>query len=492
MRRKKKDDVTSEIELPKKKKEKKARKNKEIFMILYTFLFLFLLCIGNIVYFLVKDSKTVINNTYNKRADLLAKTIVRGEILSKDGEKLAYSVDNGDGTETRVYPFNSMFAHVVGRFEQAKTGLEANENFTMLTSSTNLFETIYHQLSGTKMQGDNIITTLDVNLQKVAYDALGNRKGAIVVMEPSTGKILAMVSKPDYDPNTVMQNWDKLIADEENNSALLNRATQGLYPPGSTFKFVTLLSYMRQDKNYNDFIFDCDGEAEFGETVIHCYKNKHHGKEDLKASFANSCNTAFATIGADLDLTSYRSLADSLLFNSPLPVKFNYKQSSFSMTAGATEHEIAQTVIGQGKTLMTPLHNAMLVSAIANGGNLMTPYLVDRVENYHGTVIKKNVPKLFRSLLAVNEAEELTEYMKAVVDSGTGHALRSSKYEAAGKTGTAEVGSDESGHAWFIGFAPVNQPEIAVSILVENAGAASEHAVPIAKKIFDTYFANKQ
>lgn len=490
-RRKKKDDLNPIVDESKKKSKRQKSKNKETFLLLYLFLFLFLLCIANYVTFLIRDSKTAINSSYNKRADLLQETIFRGEILSSDGEKLAYSVDEGDGTDTRVYPYGSMFAHVVGRFDKTKTGLEASEDFTMLTSSTNLFETIYHQLSGTKLKGDHIVTTLDVDLQKVAYDALGNRKGAIVVMEPSTGKILAMVSKPDYDPNTVQEKWEQLIEDEENHSALLNRATSGLYPPGSTFKFVTLLSYMRQEANYDKFHYDCNGEVDFGDSIIHCYNNKKHGEEDLLQAFASSCNTAFSTIGTKLDLKSYRQLCDSLLFNSALPVRFSYKPSSFVLAPDASQSEITQTAIGQGKTLMTPLHNAMLVSAIANGGNVMVPYLVDRVENYHNTVIKQNQPMLYQSIMTVNEAEELTKYMREVVQSGTGYGLKSSSYEAAGKTGTAEVGFNETAHAWFIGFAPYDQPEIAVSILVENAGAASEHAVPIAKKIFDTYFSKK-
>lgn len=480
-------DLSNEMETVK-KKTSKGNKNNEIMLVLYLFVGMFLLCIGYFSYFLIKDSSTVINNSYNKRANLLAETIFRGSILSADGEKLAYSVDNGDGTESRVYPYKSMFAHVVGRFDNTKTGLEASEDFTMLTSSLNIVETVYNQLTDVKSKGNNIVTTLNVDLQKVAYDALGDRRGAVVVMEPSTGKILAMVSKPDYDPNTVLGNWDQLIADDSNRSPLLNRATQGMYPPGSTFKIVTLLSYIRQNDDYDDYTYHCNGEEEFADSVIHCYNNKKHGDETLKQAFANSCNTAFANIGTTLNISSYRSLCDSLLFNANLPVDFAYKKSSFVLDGNSDEMEITQTVIGQGKTLMSPLHNAMLVSAVANGGNVMVPYLVDRVESYHGNVVSKKTPKLYQSIMTSNEAEILTEYMEEVVKSGTATALKSSKYSAAGKTGTAEVGSNDKAHAWFVGFAPADRPEIAVSVIVENAGAGSEYAVPIAKKIFDTYF----
>lgn len=481
-------DTSPEIVRKEKKSSRKNNsKNNEILLMLYLFVGLFVLCIGYFTVFLVKDSRDVINNSYNKRANLLAETIFRGSILSNDYEKLAYSVDNGDGTETRVYPYGSMFAHVVGRFDHSKTGIEASEDFSMLTSSINLFETFYNQLSDTKSIGNNIITTLDVDLQKVAYEALGSRKGSVVVMEPSTGKILAMVSKPDYDPNTVLDDWEDLIADTNNNSSLLNRATQGLYPPGSTFKIVTLLAYIRQNPDYKDFTYECFGEVPFGDTIIHCYNNKRHGVQTLSQAFANSCNTAFATIGTKLDLAAYRMLADNLLFNSSFPVDFAYKQSSFVLDASSNEMEVTQTSIGQGKTLMSPLHNAMLVSAIANGGNVMVPYLVDQIENYHGDMIEKTIPKIYQSIMTSSEAEVLTEYMEAVVQSGTASALKSSKYRAAGKTGTAEVGTNETAHAWFVGFAPVDQPKIVVSVIVENAGAGSEYAVPIAKKLFDAY-----
>ena len=471
------------------RRNQRKKNNNEIMLMLYLFVGLFVLCIGYFSVYLIKDSATVINSAYNKRAKLLSETIYRGSILASDGTRLAYSADNGDGTETRVYPYGDMYTHVVGRFDNTKTGLEASQDFTMLTSSIHLFETVYNQLTNTKSKGNDIITTLDPKLQKIAYDALGRRRGAIVVMEPSTGKILAMVSKPSYDPNTVLENWDVLVEDKKEESALLNRATQGLYPPGSTFKIITLLSFIQQNPGYEDYTYQCKGQVDYDESAIHCYKNKVHGTEDLKKAFANSCNTAFSNIGTLLDISSYRSLCNQMLFNSELPVDFAYKKSSFVLDSKSSEMEITQTSIGQGKTLMTPLHGAMIVSAIANGGNVMVPYLVSEVQNYHGNVISKTSPKIFKSIMSAKEAEILTEYMESVVESGTAHGLRNSRYTAAGKTGTAEVGSNETAHAWFVGFAPADHPEIAVSIIVENAGAASDHAVPIAKKIFSEYFA---
>lgn len=466
---------------------KKNKENREIAIVLYIVLSIMFLCIGYFVVFVGTEGKTVINNSYNKRQVLLSKRILRGSILSADGEKLAYSVENEDGTQSRIYPYDNLFVHVVGRYDNTKTGIESSEDFTLLTSSINPLEMMFNELSGEKSIGDNIITTLDYNLQKIASDALGNRRGAIVVMEPSTGKILAMVSKPNYNPNTVLQQWDSLISDEADESPLINRTTQGLYPPGSIYKILTVLEYIRQNPNYEDYSYDCTGEAKFNDVVIHCYNNKSHGKQNLIESFANSCNTSFANIGASIDLAEFRKLNNSFLFNSNLPLSMPYNKSSFVLSETSDKNEIPQTVIGQGETLITPMHAALIVSTIANGGDMMTPYVIDSVENYHGKVISKNLPKLYKNIISAKEAEILTEFMQAVVESGTGSALKNSKYTVAGKTGTAEYKEGEKAHAWFVGFAPAEQPEIAVSIIVESSGAGSDYAVPIAKKIFDEY-----
>lgn len=429
-----------------------------------------------------------INNAYNPRQDLLAERFVRGKIYARGGEVLAETVTDSQGVETRKYPYNELFSHVVGRFHKGKTGIELSENFTLLSSNTNIFSQAYTHIEGEKVLADNIVTTLDVNLQKIAYDALGNYKGAVVVTEPSTGKILAMVSKPSYNPNTVIDNWDSLTEDANNNSTLLNRATQGLYAPGSTFKIVTLLEYLREHKDYNKFSYDCNGHQEFGSDIrINCYGGTHHGKLDLKHALAKSCNSAFSYMGSILDLKSYRKTADGILFNQPIPGFQVYNTSRFVLNENSDKEEVVQTAMGQGKTQMTPYHNALLISAIANGGTLMKPYVVDRVETSTGNVVRSTKQKEYKKLMSEEESAILTDYMTEVVKSGTGTGLKNSSYQVAGKTGSAEYDSTGASHAWFIGFAPANEPKIAVSVLVEGAGTGSAYAVPIAKKIFDAY-----
>ena len=168
-------------------------------------------------------------------------------------------------------------------------------------------EKLQNEFSGSKNIGDTVVTTLDADLQQAAYNALGDNKGAVVVMEADTGKILSMVSKPDYDPNYIVSDWSTLNTDEEN-SPLLNRATQGSYAPGSTFKIVTTLAFMRQNADYANYTYDCIGEITTGDTTIHCFGGTAHGYEDLRSSIANSCNSSFAHIGTLLDISGYRIL----------------------------------------------------------------------------------------------------------------------------------------------------------------------------------------
>lgn len=445
---------------------------------------------GYFAYFQFVKSEDFINSPYNKRQDLFARKVTRGEIISADGRILAETITDTDGTETRYYPYANMFAHVVGFSTNGKSGLESIANFNLLRSHTMTLEKVVNELQGEKNIGDNVVTTLNYDLQDTAYGALGKYDGAIVVMEPSTGKILAMVSKPDYDPNNIAEDWDELTAEESESSVLLNRATQGLYPPGSVFKIFTTLEYVHENSDYEDYSFDCNGKFTEGDSVIHCYKNKRHGQEDLIGSFADSCNSSFASLGLTLNPDSFTELCDSMLFNTSLPLRFESSKSSFSLDADADVSTVLETSIGQGKTLVTPMHMALVVSAIANDGVLMNPYLIDHTENYNGIVVDAYEPTEYGTLLSTEDASLMQTFMREVVEDGTGERLSGQSYTAAGKTGTAEFSTfSKASHAWFVGYAHREDKEdIAVAIVVEDSGSGSEYAVPIAKKIFDAYY----
>lgn len=447
---------------------------------------------GYIVYFTVARAGTFVNSPYNQRQDAFANRVVRGKITDQKGNVLAETQVAEDGTETRYYPYGSLFSHVVGYNdpELGKTGLESIENFELLTSNAFFVEKIQNEFNGTKNQGDTVVTTLDADLQQAAANALGDYKGAVVVMEADTGKILAMVSKPDYDPNEIKANWQTLNTDEVN-SPLLNRATSGTYAPGSVFKIVTALAYIRQNSDYNSYSYECSGSITRDGTTIPCAGGNVHGYEDLRSSFANSCNSSFVNLGLQLDIGGFRDTAEDLLFNSDLPSVLNYTKGSFALNEESPVSEIMMTAMGQGKTTTSPYHMALITQAVANGGTLMEPYLVDSVTNYTGTEVRRNVPKSYGRLMTSDEASQLKDYMTAVVNEGTGSVLAGRSYTVAGKTGTAEYSTNDSDrtHSWFTGFTNVDNPELVITVITEGSdGSAGGKAVSIAGAILDAYY----
>ena len=223
-----------------KKAKPNPKANRNILLIVYLIIGLFVGMSVYLGYFIQVQSEDVINNPYNSaRLNNFEQQVIRGKILANDGTILAETLVSEDGSETRVYPQGSLFSHVVGYSSMGKTGIESLANYYVLSSHIHPLTKAFHQLADQKSGGDTVITTLDKRLQEIASESLGERKGAVIVMEPGTGKILAMVSKPAFDPNLVEDQWEMLVNGDEEEAVLLNRATQGLYPPGSTFKIVT-------------------------------------------------------------------------------------------------------------------------------------------------------------------------------------------------------------------------------------------------------------
>ncbi len=452
---------------------------KGIMFFLYSALAIYLM------YFLIFNSDQLQLNTYNSRLDQIEENILRGSIYDSTGRTLAYSSYDGDEI-VRYYPFAAMYAHAIGYSQIGKTGIEANHNVDLLNPHFSFLEQFKWTLSGQGDKGSDVYISLDHGLQEIAYEALGDRKGAILAMEPSTGRILAMVSKPDYNPNTILSEYEELIQSDE--GVLLNRTTQGLYPPGSTFKILTLLEYIHE--NGEEFNYFCKGRDIFGNKFFSCYGDTAHGRVNAKDALAQSCNTAFATMGESIDMRKLEALANSVLFNKELPYDYYHQTSSFLLPETVSPELRAETVIGQGETLITPLHNMLVFSAIANGGVLMKPYLVEEIRNPYGDQVKKMLPTIGETIFDSEDTAMLKEYLLAVVEEGTGKGLISEQYTAAGKTGAAENPFGDT-HAWFVGFAPYDNPQIVVSIIVENAGSSSSNSVPIAKDLFDYYLNDK-
>ena len=248
------------------------RSMRRVFWLLALCFFLLLGYLGKLVFV---DREEISGNSYNSRLRYVDETIKRGDILDREGEVIATSTRQEDGIYKREYPRGRMAAHITGYSSVGKTGVEAAENFELMKLHNELFQRVSSVVRKTELQGNSVALTMDMDIQTTAGNLLGSAKGAIVVMEPSTGRILALQAYPDFDPNTVEAQWDTLKEDAD--SPLVNRATQGLYPPGSTFKTVTALAGMEYLSDWQSFQVECTGERVFQDKVIHCYNNKVHG-----------------------------------------------------------------------------------------------------------------------------------------------------------------------------------------------------------------------
>lgn len=462
--------------------------NQMIYVSIFFVAVFLIMIVFTCIYVRGNEVKWSVNN-YNSRLEMLKQENDRGTIYASGGEILAVTTQDNEGVTNRSYPYGSLFSHIVGFESRGYLGVESIANYYLLNSHEALSSQLSNAVYGRKNQGDSVYTTLDVSLQKAAYDALGEQNGAVIVTEVSTGKILAMVSRPDFDPNTIELTWEDIISDEEN-SVLLNRATQGLYAPGSTFKMITTLEYLKENNNdIASYDYECNSSFELGEDTIHCYHGTVHGLVGLKESFAVSCNASFANIGNELSEKSFEKTLDELMFNENLPMELPTAKSRLILDDDTTDGDMLQYAIGQGDTLITPMHLNMITQAIANDGIVMKPMILDRVENNQGILVKQFKTDGYKRLMTEEEAGILSEMMQEVVLSGTATSLQNESYTVAGKTGSAEFKeSSKDSHAWFTGFAPATNPQICITIIVEEGGSGSRVAVPIAKKVFDVYF----
>lgn len=444
---------------------------------------------GYLGHFVATNEQEMINNSYNSRQEILLTKNYRGKILSADGTVLAETLLDEYENEKRVYPYKNTFSHVIGYSTNGRMGVEAFSNYYLINSDISIGQKAANATAGKKNPGNDVYTTLDVDLQETAAKVMSTYKGAVIVTEVTTGKVLALVSKPDFDPHDIEGMWDSLVEDKES-TILLNRATQGLYPPGSTFKIVTALEYIRENPdNWRDYTFNCPGYFKSGDNRINCYHGSVHNKVSFMKSFSKSCNASFANIGTKLDITSFEKTLNELLFETKLPTALVHAQSSTAVHEEIDEAQLMQTSIGQGKTLITPLHLNMITQAIANDGVLMEPYVVDHINSAGGKLIKTYTPKTYGSLISSEESQALQELMIQVVETGTASRLSNYGYTAGGKTGSAEYNSNKSdSHAWFTGFAPAENPEIAFTIIIEGVGSGGDYAVPMIRRILDTYF----
>ena len=459
-------------------------KNKKIiYIITGIFTSMFALLIIYLGYFTTVKQKQISVHPYNTRLSNIEQEVVRGDIYDTHMKLLATTVN-----DKRQYPKGSLYAHAVGYVQKGKTGIEALANTELLYPNYDVISLFKNAFFSEKFQGRDIVLTLDDRYQSAAQKAMKGKKGGVIIIEPNTGKIKAMYSNPGFDPNNINKDWESLIQDKKN-SPLLNRVTNGLYPPGSTFKILTTLAYMNQNNGKPlDFINDCQGEIEGDGYKIQCYNKTVHGKLDLKKAFNKSCNTYFVKLSETVTIKSLKSIAEKLGFNHTLHFDMDYAKSKFQLTETDTPFEKAATYIGQGKTLATPLHMAMIASCIANDGVVMKPYLLDYSINKKGRVKVKYLPQYEEALLNQETAKSLQQMMIGVVKEGTAIKLKRNQIVVGGKTGTAQNESSLD-HSWFVGFAKYPNEEknqIAFAVVIENAGKGAK-ALDVTENILEVY-----
>jgi len=444
---------------------------------------LFLILIGYITYLQSFKSADLANNPLNMRAMQIEKHIQRGMILDRNGEKIAYSKKNEQGTFSRIYPFHDITASISGYVGDkiGSAGIEGYANTDLVGMNSPLAKFGPIQQLFNKDTGNTVKLTVDTKIQKAAYDALGNQKGAIVILNAKTGAILAMVSKPSFDPNTINQNWDQLRSDA--NSPLLNRASQGLYPPGSILKTMIADAALKENVTTTKEIFSCPGFLKIDDTyTLYENANEVHGNVTLEEALDESCNVTFATLALRLGEAKLADTFERFGFSKTFNNEIDEAKIHLPEFKKLSDGEIAQVGIGQSTVLVTPLRMALLASAFMNNGTIMKPYLIDEILSPDGVVLKKTSTEKWLEATTAQRADTIESFMKSVVKHGTATRAAVSGIDVAGKTGTAENSSGDS-HAWFIGSAALPSQDIAFAIIVENGDLGGLAAAPIAKRI---------
>jgi penicillin-binding protein A len=474
--------------------------NRRIVQLFSMFTLLFAVLLVFTSRWTVFEASSLEDNPDNRRPLIEEQKIPRGVIYASDGKtELARSRAEGRGenrTYTRTYPTGRTFGHPVGfsYIRNGRRGLEASRNDD-LVGKEDEFESILAGLESRDEEGNDIVTNLDVRGTQAAVAGLAGRKGAVVAMEPKTGKVRVMVSIPEYDPNLIPSQIGQLNRDP--NQPLLNRTTQELYPPGSTFKVVTATAALDSGKVKPETVIDGSSPKEISGVPLENAGGESFGPISFTDALTNSVNTVFAQVGErvgretlveymrrfgfyddpQLDYPDAQMIASGIINGDGDYVDDGFDAGRVAIGQGGLEGEIRAG----------PLQMAEVAAAVANDGRLMKPRLTDRIVQKDGRVKEKIQPDLQAVVMKPETAEQLTAMMSRVVEEGTGTAAALSGIRVAGKTGTAEVGANrEFTQPWFICFAPVEDPRLAVAVTVERtSGQGGTVAAPIAKSVLE-------
>lgn len=421
------------------------------------------------------------NSASNTRLVTARKNVIAGDIYDRNGVTLATSDEDG----ARVYNSSSDIRRAVSQtvgdtLGMSGTGVETFFASTLLGLSNNIFDRLAQYITGTERRGSDIYLTIDAELSEYIMEQFPDGKnGAAVLMNYQTGEIYSMVSLPTYDPKRVAKR-----SDEDEDAPYLNRVTQGLYPPGSTFKIVTLAAALESLDGVAGREFYCSGEMVVGNGTVTDNEGNGHGDLTLESAFSRSCNLTFGSLALELKNSRLKSKAETMGFNTNFLFRdIVVYESSFPDTE--SDYELAWAGVGQGEVLVTPLHMCMIAGAIANGGQMVEPQLISSIVGDSGIPQVRTSRGVFRRVVSQSTARTIGSYMREVVESGTGTKAQVDDYVICGKTGTAEVSSSKSvkPHAWFVGYCADSDHPLAIAIVVENGGHGGDVAAPLAAKI---------
>lgn len=463
----------------------------------------FAVLVGFTSYWTVFDAQNLKNERVNKRPLFNAQKIKRGRILASDGSVIARSVRKGSGASlqyVREYPEGDSYGHPIGYsfIEYGNSEFEAFHN-SELIGDENEFASIFDELRGKDPVGNDILTSLDPEAQATAFSMLGGQPGAVVAMVPSTGAIKAMVSVPPYDPNDVPSSFPELS--NADGSPMVNRATQNPYPPGSTFKLVTAAAALDSGAISPDDTITSPATIDIQGNPLTNADNSDYGDINVTTALTHSVNTYFAQLGEEIGTGTLQEYMDRFGFNAKPQLDLPDGQMSASGLFDLANNrllpedepvDVGRMAIGQERLLATPIQMAEVAATIANGGKLMRPQIWAEVRDPDGRTKKKMDPEVQSNVISEETADELTEAMKDVVNEGTGTAAALSGVDVAGKTGTAEIPDVERcdglpNQAWFVGFAPADDPQIAVAATVEcTEGQGGTVAAPIAAAVMQS------
>jgi penicillin-binding protein A len=432
-------------------------------------------------------------------------SVNRGPILVA-GQPVAQSKPSNDKyMYQRTYPEGTQYAHVTGFYSYlfGRSGIEQTQNSQLNGTDPSLaFRRVIDVITGKRQQGASVTLTLNPRAQKAAYDGLTKKgyHGAVVALDPNSGAVLASVSAPSYDPNDlashdlkkVNDTWQKLLKDPD--QPMLNRAERETYPPGSTFKLVTLSAALSSGRYKPESQVDSPARLDLPQTsadlVNHDGRNcGGSNKATLIVALRNSCNTAFGKLGLELGQDAIREQAEKYGFNERQLAELNGVASTFPPDLNAPQ--TAQAAIGQFDVRATPLQMAMVAAGIANRGEVMKPYLVASVRTPDLKTIEQTKPEALHQAVSPEVANQITEMMVDVVDNGTGAPAAIRDVRVAGKTGTAQTSPERPPYAWFVAFAPADEPAVAVAVVIEKAGversdiAGGRLAGPIARDVIE-------